>query len=216
MSFKSALIAAMVAAGSAQAAIVITEAHPTGSSSSTYAADWFELTNTGNTDVDITGWRVDDNSNAFGSSVALRRLTVIPAGKSVIFMETASDDSNGNAKIAAFIDAWFGGLAPAGFLIGTYGGSGIGLSSGGDALNIFTAAGALVHNISFGGAFNGITFSNPSGASGLVNTLSSVGVNGAFTSVAGGEVGSPGLIPTPGAVALLGVAGLVSGRRRRA
>ncbi len=74
----------------------------------------------------------------------------------------------------------------------------------------------LVHNISFGGAFNGITFSNPSGASGLVNTLSSVGVNGAFTSVAGGEVGSPGLIPTPGAVALLGVAGLVSGRRRRA
>ncbi len=62
MSFKSALIAAMVATGSAQAAIVITEAHPTGSSSSTYAADWFELTNTGNTDVDITGWRVDDNS----------------------------------------------------------------------------------------------------------------------------------------------------------
>lgn len=216
MSFKSALIATAFVAGSAQAALVVTEVHSTGSSSTTYAADWFELTNTGTTDIDITGYRVDDDSNAFANARALRRVTVIPAGKSAIFMETAADDSNGASKIASFISAWFGGSAPAGFLIGTYGGAGIGFGSGGDQVNIFTGAGAAVHSVSFGGAFNGITFSNPTGASGLITTLSSVGVNGAFASVAGGEVGSPGLIPTPGAVALLGVAGLIAGRRRRA
>ena len=54
-----------------------------------YAADWFEVTNTGTTAVDITGWKIDDNSNAFGSAVALRGVTSIAAGKSAVFFEAA-------------------------------------------------------------------------------------------------------------------------------
>ena len=42
--------------------VVISEIHP-GGSSSAYAADWFEVTNTGTTTVDITGWKFDDSSN---------------------------------------------------------------------------------------------------------------------------------------------------------
>ena len=43
--------------------VVVSEVAPWGSSNTPYAADWFELTNTGSTGVDLTGWTMDDNSN---------------------------------------------------------------------------------------------------------------------------------------------------------
>jgi len=57
--------------------VVISEIHPGGSGAS-YAADWFEVTNTGTTTVDITGWKFDDSSNEFGTAIALRRLRDLP------------------------------------------------------------------------------------------------------------------------------------------
>src|SRR5262245_10929955 len=70
--------------------LIISEVDPSGSSAS-YGADWFEVTNTGASDVNIAGWKMDDNSNAFASAVALRNIpglpsvTTIPVGKSVVF-----------------------------------------------------------------------------------------------------------------------------------
>jgi len=63
--------------------VVITEVNPSGSSAS-YAADWFELTNTGPGAVNVSGWKMDDNSNGSPASaeVALNGITSIaPASR---------------------------------------------------------------------------------------------------------------------------------------
>jgi hypothetical protein len=218
--FKSlAAVAAIAAAfaGSAQAQVRITEVAPWSSGNSPVAADWFEVTNFGASAVNISGWKVDDNSNSFGSSLLLNGITSIGAGQSVIFID-------GNATTAAsFVNNWFGGTAPAGFQIGTYSGAGIGLSTNGDAVNLYNGSGALQANVSFGasaavGPF--ATFDNSIGANNaLLSTLSVVGINGAYSVGAGTEIGSPSAVPEPETYAML-LAGLalISGiaRRRKA
>jgi len=198
----------------ARAGICITEVHPTGSSNSTYQADWFELTNTGAAAVDITGWKVDDNSALFTSAVGLRGVTSIGPGQSVVFAEGNTAGSNDATIMGNFIAAWFGGSAPAGFTMGGYGGSGIGLSSTSDAVNIYDAGGVLVAGVSFGASTTGVTFDNQACLSGSISTLSSVGVNGAFNSVTGSEIGSPGVTPEPTTLGLLSLSVVALIRRR--
>jgi uncharacterized protein YjiK len=184
----------------------ITEVAPWGSGNTRYAADWFELTNTGSTAVDLTGWKMDDNSNAFANAVPLLGVSSLPAGKSAVFFEDTSGD---DATIeAAFAQAWFGSATlPAGFPIGHYGGSGVGLSTSGDAVNVFDAAADRVTGVSFGASPSAApfpTFDNTAGAGATtlplptISTLSAVGVNGAFLSADGQEIGSPaGATPPP-------------------
>jgi hypothetical protein len=181
----------------------ISEVHPSGSGNGTYAADWFEITNPGPAPLDITGWKMDDNSNAFATAVPLRGLTSIPAGKSAVFFENSSTTITDASIIAAFSTAWFGSATPpAGFLIGAYGGSGVGLGGGGDSVNLFDAAGNRVTGISFGTASPARTFENVTalGSKTLplptVSTLSVAGVNGAFLSANSAETGSPGRLIT--------------------
>ncbi len=181
-------------------AVRITEVMPTGSSNGTYAADWWELTNTGSTTVDLGGWKMDDESDSLATAVALNGVASLAPGDSAVFIE-------GDAtKVAAFESAWFGSSVPVGFQIGTYSGSGVGLSSGGDQVNLFDASGEPVTGVSFGTATAGVSFDNAAGIGDTtappptISTLSVAGVNGAFT--AGGETGSPGTI----------VAGLVGPR----
>ena len=181
--------------------VVISEIHPGGSSSS-YAADWFEVANTGTTTVDITGWKFDDNSNDFTTALALRGVTSLAPGASAIFLEGRADATTDATIIANFSSAWFGSATPpAGTLIGTYGGSGVGLNTGGDAVNLFNAAGIRVTGVSFGAAPTGTplpTFDNSAGLGAatapfpVVATASADKVNGAFVSFTGAEVGSPG------------------------
>lgn len=201
---------ALVAAGltSTSAQLIISEVHPTGSSASTtYAADWFEVSNLGASAVDLTGWKIDDSTPTFASAVALRGVTSIAPGQSVIFLEGKADGSTDATISAAFQSAWFGSSVPAGLTLGFYGGSGVGLSSGGDAVNLFNSGGTIVVGITFGAATTGVTFDNSAGLSGAISQLSVAGVNGAFNSVAGGEVGSPGVVtvPEPAAASLLGL-----------
>jgi predicted extracellular nuclease len=169
--------------------LIISEVHPFGSGNSTYAADWFEVTNKGTNAINITGWKIDDNSDSFASAVALNGVTSIAPGQSVVFIEGDSTTASN------FIAAWFGGSAPGGFTIGTYSGSGVSLSNSGDAVNLFDASGNKVTGVTFGAATAGTTFDNASGAA-TVSTLSVVGVNGAFNSVTGSEIGSPGTTQT--------------------
>jgi uncharacterized protein YjiK len=176
----------------ASPSVVISEVH-SGGSSSTYAADWFELTNQGFTAVDITGWKMDDSSNSFASAVALSGVTSIAPGQSVIFVDTSNP-----VDLNAFRSAWFGPSVPAHVVIATYGGSGVGLSGGGDAVNIFDASGNRVTGISFGGGTAGVTFDNAAGLGGttlplpVVSQTSAAGFNAAFLSFNGAETGSPG------------------------
>lgn len=157
---------------------------------------------------------MDDNSNSFAASLALLNVTSIAPGQSVIFAET----SNLGTTRALFVNAWFGGITPAGFTMGSYSGPGIGLSTGGDAVNIYNAAGTLQANVIFGAATAGRTFDNAAGLTGLISQLSTVGVNGAFLGSADGRIGSPSVVPVPAAAWLLGSAFGVLGlfRRRRA
>ncbi len=92
ISITALLIASM---GAAQAQIIISEVDPTGSSAS-YGADWFELKNTGGSAVDITGWKMDDSSDAFATAVGLRGITSIAAGQTVVFLEDGAT-STGDA-----------------------------------------------------------------------------------------------------------------------
>jgi len=215
MSFKiktTVLAASLMAMMSmqAQAGIIISEVNAAGSSA-TYAADWFELTNTGSSTVNISGWKIDDNSNAFSSAVALRGVTSIAAGQSVVFLEGNASGSNDAAIDASFISAWFGANPPAGLTIGNYGGSGVGLSSTSDAVNIFNGSGTLITRVDFGATTAGFTFDNAAGLNNTVLTQNSaIGVHGAFLSANGVEVGSPGAIaavPEPDTLAML-LAGL--------
>jgi hypothetical protein len=203
--------------------VVITEISPWSSGNAPYEADWFEITNTGAQPIDITGWRVDDSSNAFASAVRLRGVTTIPAGRSAIFLEGEADGSTDAAIITSFAMAWAGTTTlPPSMLIGAYGGSGVGLSTGGDALNLFDATGRRLTGVSFGLSTTGLTFDNAAGLGSvslplpLVSTLSAAGVSGAFLAHDGVEAGSPGGIganvdddddgvPTPQEIASAGI-----------
>ncbi len=214
----AAALAALAMAGAAQAQVRITEVSAWGSGNAPYATDWFELTNTGSSAITLTGWKMDDSSASFGSATAMTGITSIAAGESVIFTETAAT--------ASFLSTWFGGNAPAGLQIGTYTGGGVGLSTSGDGVNIYNAAGVLQASVSFGnspGSSPFATFDNAAGLTGSITQLSAVGVNGAFAAANdASEIGSPGRIaaavPEPGSYALLlaglGVVGFLARKRK--
>lgn len=209
----SALALILAAFSPAHAAIVITEVHPTGSSAS-YASDWFEVTNTDPVMiVDLTGWTMDDNSNG-SAKVALRGVTSIGPGETIVFFEGNTSGSTDLTKTTSFNSAW-GTSFVFGVNIGAYGGSGVSLSSGGDAVNVFNASAELQANVVFGAATTGVSFDNAAGLNNAsISQLSAEGINGAFSS--GGELGSPGVIPEPSSVALVGLgAAAVAFRRSR-
>jgi Lamin Tail Domain/PEP-CTERM motif len=218
--------ALLFAAATSHAAIVITEVDPSGSgATNTYNQDWFELTNTGSAAQDITGWAMDDSSDAFATAVPLRGVTSIAPGQSVVFIEDGTNSANDAALDTAFTSFWFGSNVPTGLTIANYGGSGVGLSASGDAVNIFDASGNAVTGVTFGASTPGVSFDNVAGNS-VLSTISVVGTNGAFASanaVSGdaNEIGSPGVIsgavatPEPASLGLLAVGGLALIARRR-
>jgi hypothetical protein len=240
-----------VAAHNASAAIAITEIDPYGSnknsgysSSGNEGGDWFKLTNTGTTAVSIAGWTMVDSHASSGGTISIANagasaaltlangVTTLAAGQSAVFIEWGDSAANSSAEIQQWEAAWFGaGKAPANLLIGTYNDtakSNFGLSQTSDMVNIFSGgsnSSALVASVSFGAdpsVTPMATFDNTAGLNNATLTqYSAVGVNGAFVSASGLEVGSPGVsaVPLPESNLLLlsglGVMGvLVVGRRR--
>lgn len=189
--------------------VIVTEIAPW-SSGSVVAADWFEVTNNGTAALDITGWKVDDSSNLFTSALYLTGITSIAAGESVIFLETSA--TNSASIIANFKSAWFGTNIPANLQVGSYTGSAIGLSSSGDAVNLFNAAGVVQTSVTFGAsqaAAPYATFDNSAGLT-TVTQLSAVGINGAFVAVNSNiQTGSPGL--SGGSLSTKNFQGIVTG-----
>ena len=181
--------------GSKAGSVYVSEIAPWSSGNSKVAADWFEVTNGSAAALDITGWRVDDSSAVFDQGAPLSGVTKIAPGESVIFIEGA----DAKAASDAFASTWFGGTLPAGLQIGVYSGKGIGLSTGGDAVNLYNAAGELQTGVTFGAspaAAPFATFNNAAALNGVaVTTMSEPGVNGAFKAASGAdEIGSPGSV----------------------
>ena len=174
------------------ATVAITEVTPWSSGTTSVAADWFEVTNYGTTALDITGWKVDDNSNLFTSALTLNGITSIAPGESVIFLETSS--TNAATIIANFKSTWFGNNPPSNLQVGSYTGASIGLSTGGDAVNLFDANGNLKANVVFGAATTNFSFNNAAGLNNATITLlSQIGINGAFAAINDlPQIGSPG------------------------
>jgi hypothetical protein len=190
---------ALAMAAQARASLVVTEAMSSGETD-----DWFELTNFGFDPVNITGYRMDDSGFAFGSSVLLNGITTIAPGESVVFIENSND-----AAIAEFRQFW-GGIDAV--QIGRYNGSGVGLSSSGDGVVVFDGAGIEVTpRATFGSATGGISFGyNPLTSS--FGDLSVAGTFGAFISAdPAGNIGSPGAVPEPTAVATITIAAICLG-----
>ncbi|MBO0859517.1 MAG: alkaline phosphatase D family protein [Chloracidobacterium sp.] len=186
----------VTAATGGTASLIISEVAPwsSGNSDPSLRVDWFEVTNTGSASANIAGWKMDDDSRSFDNAVALDGVTTIAPGESVIFLETT--DLAG--KSAAFKALWFGSNPPANLQIGSYNGSGVGLSTGGDQVNLFDSAGTLQASVVFGPSPSG-PFPSFDNAAGLNNTsislLSAVGVNGSFAAANdAAEIGSPGTI----------------------
>ena len=201
----------MLLLGVTQAQIRITEVAPWGSGNSPLGSDWFELTNIGGSSVDITGWRMNDDTADFASGAPLVGVTSLAAGESAIFLEDGD---------AGFKNLWFGAPnVPASLQIGTYSMSGVGLSSNGDAVSIFESRGAQQAIVTFGASPTGPypTFDNSAGLDNVLLTqLSAVGVNGAFAAANDNqEIGSPGSVPEPTALALLTLGAVVLGCVRR-
>ena len=220
-SLSSLLITTALVAisSSASASLRITEVMSSSAGGGSPTGDFLEITNYGSSAISMSGWKMDDNSFDITKAVALNGITSIGAGESVIFIESAA-----GAAVNSFKSFW-GGLT--GVQVGYYSGSGTGLSSGGDGVILFNAAAAEATRITFGAATAGKTFYwgynaatgvvDPS-YNGLVSAVGTIGTQVTFTS--SGDTGSLGTaigtlaVPTPGAVALLGLAGLVSRRRK--
>lgn len=208
----------MPAAG--QAAVRITEFMYQGAGNAN--REFWELTNIGNTAVDMTGWSYnDDNPNnavLFGSSVGL-----IAANESIVFTELT---------VAAFRTQW--NNLSASIRVFTYGGSSNINSS--DTINIYNSAtqngSTLVDSHSSSGS-DAVSRNRPNipgstPSSGVGYVLSASGdAYGSVLSV-GGDRGNPGsfpfdvaaaAVPEPATWAMMiagfGIAG-VSIRRRRA
>lgn len=224
---------ALLAAGSltsiAQGDLLITELR---TKAQTNPEDYFELTNTGNTAIDLTGWRFDDESADLADAVALNGIGSIGAGETIIFFQLDETDPTDPAfdpaaEIAFFRSQW-GGLA--GVQIGWHNGAGLGK---GDAISLFDASDNLSIYFEYGmtspeqthagdwaaGNWDGSDiFENQAavwvpGSNGEF-VVAGDGVFGSFQNL-DGDWGSPGVVPTPASIALLGFGGLAATRRRR-
>jgi hypothetical protein len=212
---KNALAAICVAhfacASVGHAALIITEVASTSGAPAgpLEGLDWWELTNTGPGSASLNGYSWEDEPVSNDRAVFPNGITLAP-GESIIIHQGAA------ATVAAdFRTAW--GLSNSVQVLTNMQFTGpnpfSGLGAGGDAVNLFDAANALVDNAMFGASTSGVTFewSRANGDLGLsVN-----GQNGAFLSNYGG-VGSPGtsVVPEPMTLALTSV-GIVAVLRRR-
>lgn len=204
----SVSILATLTAQAQNSTLRITEAMSSGNGT----ADWFEVTNYGLSDVSITGWKMDDSSFLSGSSVALSGVSSISSGQSVIFLESASSV----ADISTFRTIW--GSNATSLIIGSYTGSGVGLSSSGDGLVLFDSTGAeMTPRVTFAAATTGSSFyysydstGSPSTSPNTNAILSTASLsNGQNTYTSSGNTGSPGTamnaVPEPQTYILIGI-----------
>jgi len=162
--------------------------------------DWWEITSFSPVPVSLAGWRFDDNSASLANALTVTdtNLVILP-GESIVFVERLTADQ--------FRTWWGVSNLPTGLKIMTYTGSGIGLSSGGDALRLWdssaTANADTIDGVDFPAGDPGISFNfDPDTREfGKPSVLDVNGVVQAAATLEGvKEWGSPGRIRAGGPV----------------
>lgn len=224
---KAILAAATLAAvaGTASADLRLTETW-VGISGEDGTEDWIEVTNFGAVTVDTSSFFYDDESEDILDGGQLDSFSLAP-GESAIFLvsddNTPNDDVTYSTAVEEFLSVW--GFNPGDIKVGITNGGG-GLSQNGDQATLLDSGGGIVNRLPFAGAIGGQLatiekYFGPSRLSDLADpwTFES---NEWFNDNLGdpdnmvSAVGSPGQIPAPGAVALMGLAGAAGLCRRRA
>jgi MYXO-CTERM domain-containing protein len=226
-----ALVAGLAVAGSAQADVIITEIFYNLRGSEGGLTEWIEVHNTGSSAVDMSGWVYGDSQdNTFAPG--LPSGSVLPAGgTAVIVGQTAS----------AFQGIWSASVLvfSTGSALVTLANS---PSATNETVVIQDALGNTIDSVNFEDATNGwpdltgegfsfvIVPTNPGALTAAGNdigsnwAIASVGVFGAYEALTLNpgisnatlkDVASPGVIPTPGAAALLALGAVAGVRRRR-
>lgn len=208
--------------GSANADLVITEVmSSSGNPAGPANGDWWELTNTGASEIDLENYYWDD-TGAIPNDGALFPAITIVAGQSLVIVDESL------ANLAGFIAAWGGGFTAVSSE--SFGGPNpfSGLSSSGDQVRLWdedpiaNPLAILVAQVTFGAATSGFSFEWDRAGNSL--GLSVAGENGAFVAPgngvggAGTNVGSPGVAPIPEPstfIVLACVAGAATLRRRK-
>lgn len=155
-------------------------------------ADWWELTNFESTPVNIGGWRFNDSSGDFTDSFTIPSGIIIKPRESIIFVE--------GMTAVQFRNWWGAANVPTTVQVVNYSGSGLAFAAGGDGVRLWnnttTNLGEVAAGVSFGTATNGVSF-NYAPETATFGGLSVLGVNGVFTSLVGGDRGSPGVYLAP-------------------
>lgn len=217
--FATGVVAAVIPASGAFAAfdLQITEIWPGNEPGSNLTEDWFELTNFGD-----TAWEAathgdlyfDDDSQDPAAADPMSGVATIAPGESVIFV-------NGDGfAVDDFMAVWGLSSAPQ---IGTHDGSGLG--QGGDGVTVFLDA-DLGGSVSVGEIVAYAEYPDADANGGqswdvLLGAFSTVGnASGAVQSALANDasqfaIGSPGTVPEPATLALVGLAGVAALARRR-
>ena len=151
----------------------ITEVMSNSNHSDTAAnGDWFEITNTGATSINLAGYSFDDDDRSAGASGGFPAYVLQP-GVSMIVLNDASD--------ATFRALW--NLDPAIRVIANSEISNFpGLGSAGDEVNLFSNNSGLVDRFTFGAASEGFSFAKYNDGQPVPGGLSSNGILGAYKS----------------------------------
>lgn len=193
-SLLPALALLSVAATAAHGQLVITEVM----ASSGHAAgdaddDWWELTNTGSSAVDLSGYKWDDTPEVAASASAFPAGISIQPGESIVIL----DEPAGN--VAAWKSAW--GITSSTrvldrtqFATANPGGTDFsGLSGGGDEVNLYDAGGYVVASVAFGASTEGKSFAFHRDGTPVYTKLSKPDYQGSYgSSLNPADVGSPG------------------------
>ena len=222
-----ATLAIAGAASAASADIIVTEIFYNLAGSEGGTTEWIEIYNTGNTTVDLSGWSYGDSQdNQYSDPFAAG--TTLGAGQAAVIVAQSA---------SVFHSIWGAGIN-----VITFTGT-VTLANGASATNetvvIRDALLNVVDEVNFENATNNwpddTGFSSiyllPSALDAAQNDIGSNwansvdGIDGAYTALilnpdignaADRDVASPGVVPAPGALALLGLGGLAAVRRRRA
>lgn len=213
-----ALSSVLALAGAASGALVVTEvmAQTSSGSASTMNGDWWELTNTGGSAINLAGYQWADTEDQVGGPTPQPNFfpaITINAGESIIILEEAAANEaawRANWSLSAGITILgTDEMLPSPGVTDTFSG----LSSSGDGVFFYSPAGLLLSSYTYGVNVRGTSWEAARDGSDL--GLSVVGENGAVRA-ANNDIGSPGTsVPAPALLPVVALGAFAMRRRVR-